>query len=217
MRLWSSMVERLRQSPGGEHVFTFRRGEELHEARVRLTLVRASTDEGQIEDRYGLRMSNWLPAFMDRHVDNDGVLSYAAHEAWTQIGEMVELTVYSVLRLVEGRLPMSSLGGPLTIFEVAGTAAREGAVNYLRLMAFTSVNLGMINLLPIPLLDGGHLLFFLIEAVRRRPIGTRAREWASLAGFVVLVLIMLLAFKNDIDRARGHESPWPDLGTSIGE
>jgi regulator of sigma E protease len=217
VRLWSSMVDRLRQSPGGEHVLTFRRGGEFFEARLRLALERGRTERGQIRDHYQLRMSNWVPTYMEPHVPNERVLAYAAREAWTQIGEMVELTVYSVVRLVQGRIPVSAIGGPLMIFDVAGTAAREGAVNYLKLMGFTSVNLGLINLLPIPLLDGGHLLFFLVETVKRRPIGTRAREWASLAGFVFLVLIMLLAFKNDLERRSGQDRFWPELGAEIGD
>jgi regulator of sigma E protease len=67
-------------------------------------------------------------------------------------------------------------------------------------MALISVNLGMINLLPIPVLDGGHLLFFVFEAARRRPLPMRAREVASLAGMIMLVLLMLVAFKNDVER-----------------
>ena len=86
--------------------------------------------------------------------------------------EVVELTLFSILRLMQGRLSVKSIGGPLTIFDVAGTAAREGALNYLTLMAFISINLGLINLLPIPLLDGGQLLFTLFEAVLRRPMWT---------------------------------------------
>jgi regulator of sigma E protease len=72
-------------------------------------------------------------------------------------------------------------------------------------MAFISINLGLLNLLPIPLLDGGHLLFFLIEGVSRRPLAARAREVASLVGFGLLVLLMVLAFKNDLERR------WPDI------
>jgi regulator of sigma E protease len=67
-------------------------------------------------------------------------------------------------------------------------------------MALLSVNLGMINLLPIPVLDGGHLLFFLFEAARRRPMPLRAREVASLAGMIVLTFFILVAFKNDVER-----------------
>jgi regulator of sigma E protease len=67
-------------------------------------------------------------------------------------------------------------------------------------MALTSINLGLINLLPIPVLDGGHLLFFLFEAARRRPLPMRIREVASLAGVVMLALLVLVAFKNDVER-----------------
>jgi regulator of sigma E protease len=67
-------------------------------------------------------------------------------------------------------------------------------------MALTSINLGIINLLPIPVLDGGHLLFLFFEAARRRPLPLRIREVASLVGMVMLVLLMLVAFKNDVER-----------------
>ena len=110
---------------------------------------------------------------------------------------------------MQGRLSVKSIGGPLTIFEVAGTAAREGALNYLTLMAFISINLGLINLLPIPLLDGGHLMFVLYEAVVRRPISTRMREYAHIVGLLVLVAIMILAFKNDLERQ------WPRILDTI--
>ena len=81
---------------------------------------------------------------------------------------------------------------------------RAGTSDYLRLMAFVSVNLGILNLLPIPMLDGGHLLFFLVESVLRRPISRRRREQAGLVGLVLLLLMMAIAFKNDIERL------WPD-------
>jgi len=104
---------------------------------------------------------------------------------------------------------MKSIGGPLTVFEVAGTAAEEGALNYLTLMAFISINLGLINLLPVPLLDGGHLMFFLLEAVSRRPISVRVREYAHIAGLVFLIGIMVLAVKNDLERQ------WPQIVTQL--
>jgi regulator of sigma E protease len=118
---------------------------------------------------------------------------------------MITLTVTSVVRLVQGRLSVRSLGGPLSILEGTQTAASGGPLDYLAFMAFISINLGLLNLLPIPLLDGGHLLFFLIEGVSRRPLAARAREVASLVGFGLLVLLMVLAFKNDLERR------WPDI------
>ena len=122
-----------------------------------------------------------------------------------KFNEMIELTAFSMIRLLQGRISVKSIGGPLTIFEVAGTAAEEGALNYIALMAFISINLGLINLLPIPVLDGGHLMFFAVEAVARKPLSMRIREYAYIAGLVILLVIMALAFKNDIERL------WPDI------
>ena len=76
-------------------------------------------------------------------------------------------------------------------------------------MAFISVNLGLINLLPIPLLDGGHLLFFLVEGATRRPVPKRIRGWAALAGLVLLIALMILALKNDLQRRFGAAPPSP--------
>jgi regulator of sigma E protease len=115
------------------------------------------------------------------------------------------LTTVSIVRLLQGRLSMKTLGGPLTIYDAASDAAREGALNYLFLMGFISVNLGLINLMPIPLLDGGHLLFLLIELISRKPLSVRVREYASILGLTVLVLLMVFAFKNDVERQ------WPEL------
>jgi regulator of sigma E protease len=117
---------------------------------------------------------------------------------------MVELTLYSLLRLFQGRITVKSIGGPISVYEETGRAAQAGTSDYLRLMAFVSVNLGILNLLPIPMLDGGHLLFFLVESVLRRPISRRRREQAGLVGLVLLLLMMAIAFKNDIERL------WPD-------
>lgn len=86
------------------------------------------------------------------------------------------------------------------MYDIAGQAGARGAAYFVWAIAVLSVNLGLINLLPIPVLDGGHLLFFFIEAARRRPLPLRARELASLAGMIVLVVLMLVAFKNDVER-----------------
>jgi regulator of sigma E protease len=146
-----------------------------------------------------------MPARADAPVANPHPITYAAREAVRATADVIDLTLTSILRLLQGRLSIKSIGGPLTIFDVAGTAARQGALNYLTLMAFISINLGLINLLPIPLLDGGHLLFLLYEAVVRRPLSLKVREYAHIAGLLMLLAIMILAFKNDIERQ------WPQI------
>jgi regulator of sigma E protease len=149
-------------------------------------------------------MQNWVPTRVPDAVPNPSPIAYAWSEAIRRTRDMVELTVFSILRLFQGRVGVEAIGGPLTIFEYAGTAAREGPVNYLTLMAFVSVNLGILNLLPIPLLDGGHLAFFLFEGVSRRRPSPRVRQVASLVGLVILVALMILAFTNDL----GRQWPW---------
>jgi regulator of sigma E protease len=105
-----------------------------------------------------------------------------------------------MLRLVQGRVALSSVSGPITMYDIAVQAGAKGTTYFVWAMALISVNLGLINLLPIPVLDGGQLLFFLFEAARRRPLPLRIREVASLMGMVMLVLLMLVAFKNDVER-----------------
>jgi len=200
VRLWSTFLLNLRAGGARTHELLYRRGEELRVARYSLGVERGVTSDGQPFERYAIGLEHWLPLRLDPGVPNPHRLTDALRGALSSTREMVELTVLSVVRLLEGEVSMKSIGGPLTIFDVAGTAARSGLPDYLTVMAFISVNLGLINLLPIPLLDGGHLLFFLIEGVSRRRVSRRVRERASLVGLVLLLLLMGLALKNDIER-----------------
>jgi regulator of sigma E protease len=113
------------------------------------------------------------------------------------------LIAATVKGIVSGSVPTRELGGPISIGVMAGESARQGGEEFLRFMAFISVNLAILNLLPIPVLDGGQFLFLLAEAVTRRPVTGKVREWLGLAGLVVIVLLMLLAFSNDIRRLLG--------------
>jgi len=87
---------------------------------------------------------------------------------------------------------------------MSGEAAAQGASSVVFLIAILSINLGVLNLLPIPILDGGHLLFFAIEAILRKPLGERQREIAQQVGLLLLVSIMVFAFWNDIERLISH-------------
>lgn len=203
--MWATYLEDLREGRGKTHFLRWRRGDRTLEGSFALEHERGMTEHGQSYDRYAVGISNWVPARLDPSVDNPSPLVYAFRESLRATSEVVQLTLFSILRLLQGRISIKSLGGPLTIFDVAGTAAREGALNYLTLMAFISINLGLINLLPVPLLDGGHLLFLLYEGVARRPLSLRVREYAHVAGLVFLLAIMVLAFKNDIERQ------WPQI------
>jgi regulator of sigma E protease len=111
-----------------------------------------------------------------------------------------ELTAIGLYKMVIGDISSKNIGGPLTIANISGEAASQGASSVVFLIAILSINLGVLNLLPIPILDGGHLLFFLIEGILRKPLGERQREVAQQVGLVLLVGVMIFAFWNDLER-----------------
>jgi regulator of sigma E protease len=111
-----------------------------------------------------------------------------------------ELTTVGLYKMVVGDISSKNIGGPLTIANISGEAASQGASSVVFLIAILSINLGVLNLLPIPILDGGHLLFFLIEGILRKPLGDRQREVAQQVGLVLLVGVMIFAFWNDLER-----------------
>jgi regulator of sigma E protease len=127
----------------------------------------------------------------------------AAGKAASQLREVVRLTVLGIARIVTGDISFKTVGGPIMLFSIAAQAAEEGIESFLFKMALISVNLGLMNLLPIPVLDGGHIATCLVESVTRRPLSIRAREIANLVGVVLLVVLMLFVFKNDIVRLVG--------------
>jgi regulator of sigma E protease len=114
--------------------------------------------------------------------------------------EMSVMTLVGFWKLATRVIPASNIGGPLQIGILAGQAAQEGLVPYALLVAFISVNLAILNLLPVPMLDGGHLLFFAIEGVLGRPVSIRKREIAQQIGLALLLLLMVFAIGNDIWR-----------------
>lgn len=112
------------------------------------------------------------------------------------VGQMVKV----LAGLVTLKVPASTIGGPIMMYQLASKSAEQGWESFLNLMAIISINLGVMNLLPIPVLDGFHLLSAVWEGVRRRPIPIRVREVANMVGLALLILLMVLAFTNDIRR-----------------
>lgn len=111
---------------------------------------------------------------------------------------IVETMVTALGQVLTGRRSVSELGGPLRIAEVSGQQASLGWLNFFWLMTVVSINLGFINLLPIPLLDGGHLLFYVVEGVRRKPLRPEVQEWAFRTGLAVLLALMIFVTFNDL-------------------
>ncbi|MBW2476309.1 MAG: RIP metalloprotease RseP [Deltaproteobacteria bacterium] len=116
---------------------------------------------------------------------------------------LIDLTLVFIKKLFSGHVSTENIGGPITVVQIAGQAAQTDFSSILSVLAFLSIQLGILNLLPIPILDGGHLFFYTFELIFRRPLSLRAREFAQQIGLVILILLMILAFYNDIVRIIG--------------
>lgn len=120
--------------------------------------------------------------------------------ACEKVYDITALTLTALYKLITGEIPFSSLGGPLTIGKFAGESARMGLVAYITFMALLSINLGVLNILPLPMLDGGHLVIFGIESLRRRPLSLKTQELIFKVGLILIIGLSLAVFYNDILR-----------------
>lgn len=195
---WSQMTGLVKENPDRPLHFQVKRGEQLLSLTVTPAAEKTVVDGKTVEvgkigisgpGRSIIRSSNPLMATFH---------GLQATWGWS------ELTVIGIYKMVAGEISSKNIGGPLTIANMSGEAAAQGAASVAFLIAILSINLGVLNLLPIPILDGGHLLFFGIEAILRKPLGERQREIAQQVGLLLLVGIMVFAFWNDIERLISH-------------
>ncbi|KAA0257751.1 RIP metalloprotease RseP [Deferribacter autotrophicus] len=114
--------------------------------------------------------------------------------------EITKLTLVGIVKIIQKVVPADNIGGPIMIFQMAKQTAETGVASLLAFMAVISINLAILNLLPIPVLDGGHLFFYIIEIIRGRPVSVRVREIAQYIGLALLIALMFFAFYNDISR-----------------
>jgi regulator of sigma E protease len=197
---WSMMMERLLAAPDRPHVLTFLRAGQRKSGTVELRREDYLDEYGEHRPRFFVRISNWSPTVPEPFVDSPSRFDFAFKSAIEETYDVVRFIVVGIVRIAEGKVSISTLGGPITVYDVVGEEGKKGVSYFVWAMAVISINLGLVNLLPIPVLDGGHLLFFLFEAVLRRPLPLRVRELASLAGLVILFALMGVAFKNDVER-----------------
>ena len=117
-----------------------------------------------------------------------------------QTWDMIAFTCESFVKLAQRVVPLDNVGGPILIAQMVGQQAEQGLSAVLLLAALISVNLGILNLLPIPILDGGHIVFFTLEMIMGRPVSATAREWSAKVGMALLLGLMILATWNDLTR-----------------
>ena len=121
----------------------------------------------------------------------------------SQTWSWMYLTIMGLVKIIQKVIPASELGGPILIAKIAGERMEAGWINFLYFMGVLSVNLGILNLLPIPILDGGHLVFFSVEAILRKPLNLRTMEIMQQIGLVLLGSLMVFVFYNDLVRVFG--------------
>ncbi|MBL4903310.1 MAG: RIP metalloprotease RseP [Desulfocapsa sp.] len=128
-----------------------------------------------------------------------GAFTAACQQTWMYIS----LTVLGFAKLIQQVVPVSDLGGPILIAQIAGQQMQAGWINFIFFTGLLSVNLGILNLLPIPVLDGGHLVFLSLEAIRRKPMSEKVQIYAQQFGIAFLGIAMIFVFYNDIARIFG--------------
>lgn len=183
------------------HALAWSRQGELFSRPYRLTFVPAGKkkDLGVAQDAYVNGFSVHMP-FVDSRIDNPARLSGAIRYAIAETRDGMRLIAIGFKLLFRREVSLESIGGPLMIGQLAGMAGQEGAVPFIWMMALISLNLGIINLLPIPILDGGQILIIAVEAVIRRPLSRKLKERIMLVGLALLIALMLFATRNDIMR-----------------
>ncbi|NIV39186.1 MAG: RIP metalloprotease RseP, partial [Anaerolineae bacterium] len=192
---WFGLVERIRAAPEQSLSMTIRRqGEELS-----LTVVPAAkTDsEGERFGRIGagVQSVSW-PDDMQRQTQLGPVR--AVPEAFNQFWNDTRTTLVAVGKMASGLLSVRNISGPITIARVAETTVTTGFESFMRFLAYLSISLGIINLLPIPILDGGHILFYAWEWARGRPVSEAVQGLWLRLGLVLIAMLTVLALYNDV-------------------
>jgi len=192
---WGELMDVMSKAEERTLNFTVKRGEALIDYRITPKEIESKNIFGETIKRkvIGVTASN-------EFVTKKETLSGAVGKAGFQTYNLTKITVMGIVKLVEGSISPKQVGGPLLILEVAGKQAKEGTKNLIYFIAIISINLAVINLLPIPVLDGGHIMFHLIEIVIRRKLSQRFIDIAQKVGMGLLIAIMALAFFNDLMR-----------------
>lgn len=192
---WSDMTSLIWESAGRPLAIEVQRGDELMSLTITPERKTVKDIFGQ-DKEIGLIGIKPSGAVFTRKMGLAGALSGSV----TRTVEIAGITLISVVKLIQRVIPAETIGGPILIVQMAGQQASEGALSFFNFMAVISITLGVINLFPIPVLDGGHLVFLLVEAVRGKPVSEKTMALAQRIGLVVLVMIMALAVYNDIVR-----------------
>jgi regulator of sigma E protease len=181
-------IELVSGSPGQARVFTvLRAGSELD---FTVTPGTRQLEDGKSVGFIGVFFSSYV------RYGPGSALTHAVRLTW----ETSALSLKSIGQMITGRISLKNVSGPITIADFAGRSARHGLPSFLRFLAFISISLGILNLLPVPVLDGGHLLYYAVEFIKGGPLSVRVMEMGQKIGLTLLLMLMAFAFYNDISR-----------------
>ncbi|MCK5594639.1 RIP metalloprotease RseP [bacterium] len=185
---WSDMAKSIHNSPGKKISIMVKRGDE----QLKIDVV------PELNKTLNIGLIGIVPEFktITRKYGPIG----AFIQGCNQTVSLTVLTYKSIWMLIRGKISTKTLGGPIMIAQLADKQAKEGLVNLFFLLALISVNLAILNLLPIPVLDGGHILFFLIESIKGSPVNEKWLEWTTRFGVALLITLMIYVTFNDIMR-----------------
>lgn len=193
---WVDMAKLIQNSPGKELKVTYLRDEVQKTTSI---VPKLSVQEGRKIGLIGISPKQpEIPAEMVRHLQYGPLqgLKEAASQTWT----MSKMTLQILVKMVTREVSTRNISGPITIADYAGQAASIGLSEFIVFLAAISISLGVLNLLPIPVLDGGHLMYYAVEAIKGSPVSELTRMRGQQIGFVILIMFMVLAFYNDIIR-----------------
>jgi len=192
---WDDLSKIIRGSQGKELTLRVRRNGETLEMKV-------TPESSKTKNLFGEEVQIFMIGIQpseDVIIEKVNPL-VAVGMGFAQTWNGIRLTVVSIWKLIERVIPAKTIGGPILIAQLAGEQAKRGLVSFALFMAILSINLGVINLFPIPILDGGHFIFLGLEAIFRKPISIRKMEIAQQVGLILIILLMIFAFYNDILR-----------------
>jgi regulator of sigma E protease len=194
---WKDLVQQIQNNPGNLLVMKIQRNNTKVSVKI---IPEATTQNGKQIGKIGIGPKIDHSKFKDLLVEVSYPASTAMAKAINKTWETSVFTLQMLWKMVMGEVSLKNISGPITIADYAGKSAQMGVASYLGFLALISISLGVLNLLPIPLLDGGHLMYYVVEIIKGSPLSERAMEIGQQLGMMMLFTLMAFAIYNDINR-----------------